>query len=604
MYNIYFSQVNYEMGAGNFKGYYLPYSAGSIWSYARQVDWVVNNFVLKEFFFKRDDPKEVVEKLDNPSIFCFSTYIWNVNYHTILAREVKKKYPKCLIVFGGPQINESFLKKHKFVDSVALGEGEINFLKILDDFINSKVKPVYSFSRVEDLDFPSPHTSGVFDQLLQDNPDIKWNTVFETNRGCPFKCTFCDWGSLTYQKLKKFTLDRLFDELEWFGKNKIRFVAFADANFGVFKERDNAIAEKLISVQNKYGFPESVDTSWYKNLDSSTLAIAKKFVEHDKNRGLSLSLQSLNSDTLSAVERGNMKMNKLSAILEECNSMQLPTYTEIILGLPDETLQSWKEGLCEIVKAGQHNSIESYLLVILENSQLNKQKDIHELDLVKVNNYFTSNDFRILEDTYVVRGTKTLPFNELVQAYMFSWLIINFHTYGWTQIYSIFMYKKFNIDYLEFYNKLLAYILSSDNIISSEYFKTKEKISDFLSGKLGLTESGFSIMWDSQVVFHEKQNNTDIKKFLLNFMETNFPINLDLYKAQQAFTSELDVITSKVSLDSNIFEYVFKGEDLSNISKEYELTVKFLYESSEDYFNMFYFRRRHGWGKRNILNFQ
>lgn len=603
MYNVYFSQVNYEVGVGNFKGFWLPYSAGSIWSYARQVDWVQKNFTLKEFLFKRDDPQEVVEKLDNPSIFCFSTYIWNINYHTILAREVKKKYPNCLIVFGGPQINESFLKQQHFVDSIALGEGEINFLKILENFLNFEVKPVYSFSRVDDLDFPSPHTSGVFDKLLQENPDVKWNTVLETNRGCPFKCTFCDWGSLTYQKLKKFTLDRIFAELEWIGKNKISYLTIADANFGVFKQRDSEIADKLISVQNKYGFPESVDTSWYKNLDSSVISIAKKFVEHDKNRGLSLSVQSMNTDTLTTIERGNMKINKLSDILEECNSIQLPSYTEMILGLPNETLQSWKEGLCEVLKAGQHNCIESWLLVILENSQLNKEIQEHNIDLIKVHNYFTNDDFRILEDAYLVRATKTLPFNDFVDSYMFSWLIINLHIYGWTQIFSIFMFKKFNIDYLEFYNKLLTYILSSDNIISSEYFKTKEKISDFLSGKLGITESGFSLMWDSQGIFHKKQNNIRVKKFILNFMEMNFPINHDLIKAQQAFTTEPEVISSEISLDSNIFEFVFKGEELSNISKKYKLTVKNSYESSQDYFDMFYYRRRQGWGKYKILNF-
>ena len=91
MHNIYFSQVNYEVGVGNFKGYWLPYSAGSIWSYARQVDWVEKNFEVNDFLFKRDDPDEVVKKLINPSIFCFSTYIWNVNYHTILAEKINSE---------------------------------------------------------------------------------------------------------------------------------------------------------------------------------------------------------------------------------------------------------------------------------------------------------------------------------------------------------------------------------------------------------------------------------------------------------------------------------------------------------------------------------
>ena len=60
-----------------------------------------------------------------------------------------------------------------------------------------------------------------------------------------FACTFCDWGSLTYAKIRKFPLDKVFAELEWIAKNNMDYVTIADANFGVFYERDMAITNNL-----------------------------------------------------------------------------------------------------------------------------------------------------------------------------------------------------------------------------------------------------------------------------------------------------------------------------------------------------------------------
>jgi len=38
--------------------------------------------------------------------------------------------------------------------------------------------------------------------------------TIETNRGCPHKCTFCDWGTLTYTKVRHFDLKRVEDDID------------------------------------------------------------------------------------------------------------------------------------------------------------------------------------------------------------------------------------------------------------------------------------------------------------------------------------------------------------------------------------------------------
>jgi len=545
-----------------------------------------------------------LDRIEEPHIFCFSNYVWNYEYNKKIAEAVKKKYPNCLISFGGPQVTKfpkekKFFENHPYVDTISLGEGERNFLTILENYQTNSVKQIYSFDRLEELDFPSPYGLGLFDRMIKDNPGYQWNAVLETNRGCPFKCTFCDWGSLTYSKLKKFNLERIFEDLEWMGKNKIGYGIIADANFGCFKERDMYITEKMVEVQKKYGYPETVDASWYKNLTKEVIDIVKKFVENGFNRGFSLSLQSMNEETLESIERANMKLNKFHEILDLCNEQQIPSYTELILGLPHETKDTWIGGICKLVEAGQHNSIESWLTQMLENSQLNQERDEHAFDTVFLENYYTSQEDFVEEKAEIVRGTKYMPFEDLVDSWMFSWLITNLHIYGWTQIYSIFLLKNKEVTYESFYRELLDKIKDSKSIVGKEYRKTKKRITHYLEGKKTIDYSGHTLLWDSQQVFHKNRN--EVFAFTKSFFE-KFDNSKDVVMSQEHFVTEYGVKELKVTLDSNVYEYCYKNQSLKSKQKTYKLKIKEPYDTEDDYMRMFYFKRRQGWGKYKIIN--
>ena len=603
--NVYFSQVNYSTGSGKFKGYWLPYSIATIWSYVQQFDWVTDSFELKELLFQRETPEELLQRIDTPDIFCFSNYVWNYEYNKKIAEAIKSKYPKCLIVFGGPQVTKhpkekKFFENHPYVDSISLGEGERNFMTLLEDYQSDSIKQIYSFDRLEELVFPSPYTLGLFDKMIADNPTYSWNAVLETNRGCPFKCTFCDWGSLTYSKLKKFDLERIFEDLEWMGRNKIGYGILADANFGVFKERDMYITEKMVEVQKKYGYPETVDASWYKNLTKEVIDIVKKFVENGFNRGFSLSLQSMNEETLVSIERANMKLNKFNEILDLCNEQQIPSYSELILGLPHETKETWLRGLCKLIDSGQHNSIESWLTQMLENSQLNQEREEHQFDTVFLENYYTSQEDFVEERAEIVRGTKYMPFSDLIDSWMFSWLITNLHIYGWTQIYSIFLNKHKDISYEEFYTTILEKVKVDDSIVGMEYRKTKQRVTNYLEGNETIGYSGHTLLWDSQQEFHKNRN--EVLKFTKSFFR-EFDITSDVILAQEHFVTEYGVKELKITIDTNIYEFCYKNEPLESKTKTYKLKIKEPYDTEDDYMRMFYFKRRQGWGKYKILNF-
>ena len=88
--------------------------------------------------------------------------------------------------------------------------------------------------------------------------NYKWQATWETNRGCPFKCTFCDWGSATASKLRKFEEERLYKEIDYFTEKKIDYINCADSNFGIIK-RDLNLASKLAENKKKFAQKEAED---------------------------------------------------------------------------------------------------------------------------------------------------------------------------------------------------------------------------------------------------------------------------------------------------------------------------------------------------------
>src|SRR5690606_4021090 len=117
-------------------------------------------------------------------------------------------------------------------------------------------------ARIEDLDtIPSPFLMGLFD-AYRGVPRI--HATLETNRGCPYGCTFCDWGSATTSKIRKFDLERVFGELSWCSDMKVESISQCDANFGIF-ERDVAIAEWVADLKKTTGYPQTFGGSYAKN---------------------------------------------------------------------------------------------------------------------------------------------------------------------------------------------------------------------------------------------------------------------------------------------------------------------------------------------------
>ena len=224
---VYLFQPQHAIFIKGIENYWLPYAAGCLWSYASKH---TEGFELGEIIFKREDPFKILDRINDPVLCVFSTYIWNEQYNLYLARLIKNKFPDCVIEFGGPQSTRGLIE-NDFIDCVILGEGEQPIVDILNRIKNScHIKEIYEREQIKEVTYESPYSSGVLDKIVKDNPNYHWATLVESTRGCPHHCTFCDWGTWM-DKIKKFDLTQVEADINWMSTHKVGFLMMADANF-------------------------------------------------------------------------------------------------------------------------------------------------------------------------------------------------------------------------------------------------------------------------------------------------------------------------------------------------------------------------------------
>lgn len=495
MHNVYMFQPNYSSALPNGKvSCWLPYSVATLWGHAVQNDIVKNNYNLADIFFSRVPIAEVLERLDNPKIVAFSCYVWNWEYTKLVAIAIKEAHPNCLIVCGGPQIpndpkSKSFFENHPYIDSVIVGEGEEAFLHVLLAVQENKaLDRIIKFPRMKELSNHSPYESGVFERLIRENPEIEWNATLETNRGCPYSCTFCDWGSLTQSKIKCFSEQRVFSDIDWLSKHKIPYVFLADANFGILVERDMKITQYLRKAKDLTGYPSTVYVTWAKSFKKKeTLEIIKEFYRGTNVHGLIIALQSMDNQSLVDIKRSNFQLNDIENVAKECNKIGLSPIIELIIGLPGETKESWKDNYCKLLYLDADISgTQTHLLTVLENAELNShhQRNLYGIKTISVVRPVPGtlpSDNHIIEKEEIVCGTNSMPFDDLVESYMFTYIVTMFYNTGWARIVIDYLKNVSNLSLKQIFYQLEDTLINDIGYLSTEYHRVRSFTTAFLS---------------------------------------------------------------------------------------------------------------------------
>lgn len=441
-------QINNSFSGQN----YLPYSVALLEGYATTKAADPSRYRFLMPIYRRLPISQAVDRLRGADIVGFSTYVWNARISVQIARRLKEINPDVMIVFGGPHVPdepEAFLRENRFIDVAVHNEGERTFLAILEAYPNRPWRDIKGISfidangsyvrnpngpRFRDLDeVPSPFLNGAFDALIAANPNERWIGLWETNRGCPFQCTFCDWGSATAAKVTKFGLERLTDEVRWFSERKVEYIFCCDANFGIQK-RDVDIAEFVARIKEETGYPHALSVQNTKNATERAYLTQKILSDAGLNKGVALSMQSVDMGTLQAIKRQNISLDTYMELQRRFTRDKVETYSDLILGLPGETYETFVEGVNLLIETGQHNRIQFNNLSILPNAEMGSAEYQKKYGIVTVPSEIINihGERIVLEDDVseiqdLVIETASMPRTDWRRTRSFCWMTALLH---------------------------------------------------------------------------------------------------------------------------------------------------------------------------------
>ncbi len=561
MKNIYFVQPNNSLS----NAVYLPYAAGTIAAYAFAQKDIRESCRLGDFIFLPKPIEEALAECTDPFVAAFSCYMWNYEYNLAFAQAVKEKYPSCTVIFGGPQIPDdtTLLQENPFIDFSVHGEGETVVTQLLLALLQGG-----DFASIHNIAFrtdegicktprsappslenhPSPYTTGIFDRILNDvrYAGMQFDATVETNRGCPYGCIYCYWAR-TGSSFRSFPLERIKKDIEWLGTHKIAYCVCADGNFGIL-ERDEEIVEHVIAVKKKYGFPQRFETTSAKNKDEVTFRINRKLEQSGLNRGVSVAVQSMCEDTLKIIGRKNMSVNNLAEQLQKYRSHNIDTYTDLILGLPGETLESFCRGLFAVLEAGQHYSVNINRCEVLPNTILYSPQWREKYRIRTIRSQLCQNHSRLLtagakaSRSEIVVQTSTMSRDDWKTALQIGACTQGFHCMGLLRFIAIYLRKAKNISYYDFYMQLIDWIFNNGQVSKQIITHVFSCLDAFLreEGNLFFADERFGdIYWAFEegiflsVVYEVQAFYEDIRGFLSSYFDDRALFE-DLLAYQQA----------------------------------------------------------------------
>lgn len=478
--NIYFVQANNVYGNER-RSVYIPYASGCIAAYAFDDKKIKEYCLLGGFIYTHEPINEAVAKMSDPFIVAFSCSVWNYEYNKALAKAVKEKYPGCTVIFGGHNVLRDFetFEECAAVDFLIYREGEEAFRELVlclidgkapDAVANIAYKRDGSYRKTEEKSFclseyPSPYLTDIFDGIADGKTNF--SAILETNRGCPFKCSFCDWGTLG-SRVRLFPMERIKAEIDWIAAHSFEYVYCADGNFGLF-DRDEEIAEYIIKTKKKTGYPKNFRVCFTKNRTDFVKKICTRFNKYGLDKAQTLSFQSLSPVVLKNIGRQNISLEHFRELMNEYSKCGISTSSELILGLAGETKESFTKGICDLLEYGQHKAIQVYTCDLLPNSEMGEPEYIRKHGIETVRAPFMQAHCSALEkhevqeyNTAVIK-TNTLSTADWIESVAFACLVQAFHNIGFFRTVALYLRNELNISYYDIYSFIADFSAQNKN---------------------------------------------------------------------------------------------------------------------------------------------
>ena len=272
-------------------------------------------------------------------------------------------------------------------------------------------------------------------------------------------------------------------EADWFADAKVEYIFCCDANFGIQK-RDVDIAEYVAAGKKRTGYPQALSVQNTKNATERAYLTQKILSDAGLNKGVALSMQSVDMTTLKSIKRDNISLDTYLELQRRFTNDGVETYSDLILGLPGETYQSFIAGVELLIGSGQHNRIQFNNLSILPNSEMGNPTYQREHGMVMVETKIINihgerlelgDDVSEVQDLVV--GTTSTPPEDWLRTRSFSWMAAFLHFDKLFQIPLIVAHQLTGVRYIDVFEAFLEAPKSDYPVIGeiSELFHREAK---------------------------------------------------------------------------------------------------------------------------------
>jgi len=302
------------------------------------------------------------------------------------------------------------------------------------------------------------------------------------------------------------------EELDYIAHNMIKKstgvfkMEFADSNFAMFKQ-DLEICKHLRGLQDKHSWPSFVNCSTGKN--KPELVIEAVSTLKPNSLVVSNAMQSNNAETLKAVKRENISLEKYTIVQTEIQKRGLRSKADLIIGLPEETKETHFAAIYDLIDSGVQE-FSSYQAQILKDTDLGSKdkRDSHgfktkfRLIPYGLGLYEGSNGSSIVpEIEEIIIATNTLSFEDYLDARRMHLIDSIFHNSG-----------IFNLIYSYLENHHISFSRFIERIYLNS-FQADFPLEEVMVGFAKETKGELFDSEESCVAFYSKPENLDhVKK--------------------------------------------------------------------------------------------
>lgn len=385
-----------------------PLAMASIEAYFRehQHEAVESKFISFDLAHENFDIHKVIETVlkQQPDFIAWGVYIWNETETQQLLQAIDQHHLTAEVILGGPQVTfaeQGLDQDYPRADYFIKGAGEQPLTWLIDHLAACKTldpsemrhHAIYSREMIQTEScntiftsplehLVSPYLSGSH-PIQPYQPFVRW----ETTRGCPYQCNFCQFRSEGI-KPKPIPSDRILLELELFHDRNVQEIHVLDPIFNMDPRHYLPILKKIQALDMKAKFFLQC------RLELLLKSGGQEFLTFCKEYGnvlLEFGVQTFNEQESKAVKRGN-RYDEIYKALDLLQAHQIPFDLHLIFGLPHQTMEDFGHSY-ETAVAARPQGLYLYPLNLLKGTELQVHATNHgyQWDTADYNTFTQSN---------------------------------------------------------------------------------------------------------------------------------------------------------------------------------------------------------------------